>query len=531
MINGPDVRVAGDSALLMQLPAAIDPTVNARAIAIAEAVRRRRLAGVRNVVSTFRSVAVYFDPLCTDPRVLEAALSAAADDAPVPAAGRTHEIPVAYGADLGPDLSDVARFAGIAESDVIARHTAPEYRVYMLGFQPGFAYLGLVDPAIAMPRRSTPRLKVAAGSVGIAGRQTGIYPGESPGGWQIIGRALELPLDLGAASPARFAPGDTVRFRQASSGADLARSARASLTRLAPQPDAGRLVTVVRPGLFTTIQCGAQWGRQGLGFPASGAMDPVSHAIANLVVGNDRDAAALEVTIVGPELRLEQETMIAIAGAHLSATIDGRAVPMQTPVRCAEGTTLRFGERIAGARVYVAFNGGIRRESRWPVKPVAVGEQLTLGAERSHTGRTMPSAENLPAGGARLRVMRGPQDDLVPEAQLEQLLSHAFTVSPQSNRMGYRLKPGAAIAAGAGEMISDATFTGAIQLPPSGEPILLMADRQTTGGYPQIATVITADIARAGQLAPGDRVEFDLCSGAEALVALRDQERILADAG
>lgn len=159
-----DVREAGDGALLLRLPAVIDPEVNARVVAIADTVRRQGLRGVRDVVPTFHSVAVHFDPLQADVDEVSDALRKAATTRPSFTAGRRHEIPVAYGGDDGPDLAEVATRAGVTADEVVQRHTAVAYRVFMLGFQPGFAYLGLVDPLLAAPRRSTPRLRVPAGS-------------------------------------------------------------------------------------------------------------------------------------------------------------------------------------------------------------------------------------------------------------------------------------------------------------------------------------------------------------------------------
>jgi allophanate hydrolase subunit 2 len=257
-------------------------------------------------------------------------------------------------------------------------------------------------------------------------------------------------------------------------------------------------------------------------------MDRVSHALANVMVGNAPDAAALEVTIAGPELRVEQATTVAVAGADLSATLDGAAIELQTPVAVHSGGVLRFGQRHDGARAYVAFDGGIRAAHRWPVTALTAGEVIALNAATNRRARSRPLARRLPTGGARLRVLAGPQDDQLPPTCLDALLRGRFTVSPQSNRIGYRLA-GATISSTTGEMISDATFAGGIQVTPSGEPILLMADRQTTGGYPQVATVITADLPVAAQLAPGDWIEFVTCSRREAVAALAAQESMIRD--
>jgi inhibitor of KinA len=172
------------------------------------------VAGVRDVVPTFRSVAVSFDPLHTHlQRLIEVVTRLASTvTATAPLAAKTIRIPVWYGRQFGPDLAEVARMAALDEPEVIARHTAVTYRVFMLGFLPGFAYLGTVDPRIAAPRRTTPRTRVPAGSIGIAGGQTGIYPLDTPGGWQIIGRTLTRPFDLTRAEPFLFRAGDAVLF-------------------------------------------------------------------------------------------------------------------------------------------------------------------------------------------------------------------------------------------------------------------------------------------------------------------------------
>jgi len=225
------IREAGDSALLLQAEPAIDPAVNARVIGIAAAVRQRKIPGVRDVVSTFHSVAVCFDPLSTDVAAVTEALREASGAAVSHEAGKMIEVPVAYGGDSGPDLFEVSVFAGCTPEMVVERHASRTYRVFMLGFLPGFPYMGLVDETIGAPRKATPRLRVPAGSVGVAGRQTGIYPRDSPGGWQIIGRTPLVLFDPDRTPPSLLAPGDRVRFVPVISndrGADLIRSAQAS---------------------------------------------------------------------------------------------------------------------------------------------------------------------------------------------------------------------------------------------------------------------------------------------------------------
>jgi inhibitor of KinA len=205
---------AGDSTIIVEFEARIDPAINARAIGLAAAVQATALQGVRDVVPTYRSVAVHFDPLRTNYDALllrlEQCASATADT--IQPASAPVRVPVCYGADLGPDLDAVAAFASIAPEDVIHIHSSATYRVFMLGFVAGFAYLGTVDQRIAMPRHATPRVRVPLGSVGIAGVQTGVYPAETPGGWRLIGRTPVKPFDPDRAEPFLMEAGDAVQF-------------------------------------------------------------------------------------------------------------------------------------------------------------------------------------------------------------------------------------------------------------------------------------------------------------------------------
>ena len=208
------VASAGDSALVAEFAARIDPVINERARVLAAALRRHWGAILRDVVVGYCTVTVYFDPLQVDASWLESEIYAieVRTRESVPDVGASVEVPVCYDDDLGPDLPDVAAFGGCSREEVVALHTARTYRVYMVGFIPGFAYLGEVDPRIAAPRRSTPRTAVPAGAVAIAGGQTGIYPAVTPGGWNIIGRTSLKPYDPERIEPFLFRPGDQVRF-------------------------------------------------------------------------------------------------------------------------------------------------------------------------------------------------------------------------------------------------------------------------------------------------------------------------------
>jgi inhibitor of KinA len=220
----PQIVSMGDRALVVSFGSAVDPAVNARAQGCAEYLRDRRIAGVTDVVAGYASVTVHFDPALVaaatrrdDP--LEAVTETVTTlIGRVPEAPRrrpkTIEIPVCYGGEMGMDLDEVAQHCGMPADEVIRRHCAPLYRVYLLGFVPGFGYLGGLDRRIQVPRRESPRKRIPAGSVGIGGEQTGVYPVESPGGWNIIGRTprrLFRP-DEGEGAPNLMEAGDFVRF-------------------------------------------------------------------------------------------------------------------------------------------------------------------------------------------------------------------------------------------------------------------------------------------------------------------------------
>lgn len=275
-------------------------------------------------------------------------------------------------------------------------------------------------------------------------------------------------------------------------------------------------------------------------------MDPYSHRVANRLAGNDDNAAALEITLIGPELEADADVVCAVAGASFAISVDGRPVAMHAPFTLRAGGRLRFGARSVGTRATLAVHGGfdvaapfgsrstslISGIGPFGGRPLHAGDVLPIGHSRPPRGwgrggsasvRGAPLPLAVPRGGARLRVIRGPHEQMFTGAAYETLFESRFFVTASSNRMGYRLDGPPLQHAGSADILSDATPLGSIQVPASGKPILLMADRQTTGGYPRIATVITADISFAGQLAPGDWIEFVPCGRAAAIEALKAQ--------
>ena len=215
------IVAAGDAAFIVELENRIDPVVNETAIALAKAIQTSAVPGVRDVVPTYRSVAIHFDPLRTDYDALVARVNRWMEEDGSPTLEGTRRphgapspirVPVCYAGEFGPDLAAVAAFAAVSEAEAVRLHTSRVYRVFMLGFMPGFPYMGVVDQRIAAPRLSTPRVRVPVGSVGIAGMQTGIYSVSTPGGWRIIGRTPLKPFDLSRGEPVLFKPGAAVQF-------------------------------------------------------------------------------------------------------------------------------------------------------------------------------------------------------------------------------------------------------------------------------------------------------------------------------
>jgi len=300
------------------------------------------------------------------------------------------------------------------------------------------------------------------------------------------------------------------------------------------------MIHVVDPGLLTTVQDSGRWGSQELGVPVSGPMDWVSHRLANRIVGNDHDAATLEVTLVGPVLEFRDETSFAVVGAEFELWLDGKAVPETTSVLAVPGSRLQFGRRGAGARAYLAVGGGIDVSPTLGSRSTHLagglgglggralrrGDQLEVGAISGEPLRGgCRWLRPMPMGGSTVRVLAGEEEGLFDGATVSRFADVQYIVAPESNRMGYCLVGPRIELLHTQPLLSSVTAIGTIQVPPSGQPVLLMADRQTTGGYAKMGVVITADLPAAGQLGPGDWIAFRWCERLEAVAALIDLEQ------
>lgn len=293
----------------------------------------------------------------------------------------------------------------------------------------------------------------------------------------------------------------------------------------------GGAIVLERAGLHTTVQDGGRWGYQHLGVPVGGALDQAALRRANALVGNDPLEAAFEVTLVGCSIRAQTDAHVAVTGARFDVRLNGRRAALDTAIALAPGDLLELGQRRHGARACVAVRGGIDvplvlgSRSAWPLLPrrgaMSDGDRVAIGRRQILPVRRRPWPT--PPSTRILRVVPAPDAAAAPQA-LETLCTGSYRLAASASRMAYPLD-GPAVSLAAPARASSGTVTGALQILPSGLPVLLMADRQTTGGYPVAAIVISADLTHAAQLAPGDEVRFRSCTRDEAMRALQEAER------
>ncbi|MBB3526733.1 MULTISPECIES: 5-oxoprolinase/urea amidolyase family protein [Rhizobium] len=439
------------------------------------------------------------------------------------------EIPVHYD---GEDLADVAQLTGLSVEEVIRRHTESTFTVAFCGFAPGFGYLVGGDPALHVPRRQSPRTRIPAGSVALAGAFSGVYPQASPGGWQIIGTTLEKMWDLSRDPPALFQPGYRVRFF------DLEKRTVAISTLATKVADAGpaevsggavtlKVLAAPMPALFQDL---GRFGKTGQGVSSSGALDRRALKAANRVVGNAAGTPCLEITLGGFSFEASGRTVMALTGAPCPISIrdaSGRTIAAETyrPISLEPGDVVTLGHAPRGMRSYLSIRGGLTVE---PVlgsastdtlafigpDPVTAGTILTLQTATQSLGSVSLSeapAFAFPASGeiVTLDVIMGPRSDWFTEAAITSFSGQLWQVTPQSNRVGIRLSGDIAIERkDKTELPSEGTATGAIQVPHSGQPVLFLADHPLTGGYPVIGTVAEYHLDLAGQIPVNAQIRF-----------------------
>ena len=506
------------------------------------------LPGVTELIPAARTVLISFDPARTSAAILAEAVRGLGHTESVSDTAREVTIDVRYDGD---DLAEVADLLSVSPAEVVKRHQAATWQVAFAGFAPGFGYLAGDDELFTVPRRSSPRTRVPVGSVALAGEFTGVYPRSSPGGWQLIGRTDAKLWDLDRQPPALFVPGTIVKFVEAereivdvAANGSAAGAAGAAADSASDSPSASAEATsdtdeaasavgphsleVLRPGLQLLVQDLGRPGFASMGVSAAGAADRSALTDANRLVGNAESAAGLESFGGGVLLRSRGDGVAAVTGATGTITVTAADGTVLTPrlgeaFALSDGDELELGPAERGVRRYLAVRGGIDVETALGsssadtlagLGPAAVDKGTTLSV---HDPRTAPHLvdpaparpRDLPQAGetVEMTVTLGPREDWFTDAGVETLLSQVWTVTHESDRVGLRLSGEVPLErARTGELPSEGAVTGALQVPPNGQPVLFGPDHPLTGGYPIIASVDDLDLA--AQLPPGVKLRF-----------------------
>ena len=510
-----------DGALLVEFPGLSEQEANASAAALARKLTSEQAPGVHDAVPGARTLLLIFDPALLDRGAFEELLkSPKACGAWQP---KTVRIPVAYGGGHGPDLEELARGVGISPNEFARLHREATYQVAFVGFAPGFPYLSGLPERLHSPRLSSPRPRVPAGSVGIGGPYTGVYPSSTPGGWRLIGNAPVRLFDATASPPALLSPGDRVLFEEIGE-ADLPklRQQLADRRPSALKPTRAPALRILSPGLSTSVQGAPRYGLAASGVPSGGAMDLVALRSGNRALKNPADAPALEITLQGPQAEVLLSTRICISGADVDAAVNGRPLSLEKVVDVRAGDRLSIGSVRKGARCYLCIQSGLVDPSILgePLTRLQRGDELCLAELGNASGLDEVDDRARPASLRQtLRVVLGPQADRFSQHGKETFLSSEYRVSTQSDRRGVRLEGPTIESCAPADIPPEGTAAGAIQVPGNGLPIVLGPDRPVTGGYAKIATVISADLPLLAQARPGTLFRFTEVSIEEARAA------------
>ena len=486
------------------------------------------ITGIVETVPAARTLMIRFEPGLLSACELAAAIRRRDLSTTPQSSDQLVEIPVRYD---GEDLEDVAALTGLSVEEVVRRHTASEFIVAFCGFAPGFGYLAGGDPALHVPRRASPRTRIAAGSVALAGAFSGVYPQNSPGGWQIIGTTPATMWDIEREPSALLQPGYRVRFYDLDKRRTLIDvSSRAP--RRANGDDAiayGAHFRVLAAPLPVTFQDAGRFGQTGQGVSASGALDQAAFAAANRITGNPAGTACLELTLGGFCFESTARTVIGMTGAPCPVTVAAKdrviARAVYEPIAIEPGDMVTLGNPASGMRSYLSVRGGFAVA---PVLGSASTDTLAVvGPEPIKTGSILRLANDLqglesvslnerPAFACPSRddvvtldIVFGPRADWFTASGIATLTGQLFQVTPQSNRIGIRLLGDTPIERKDNtELPSEGTATGAIQIPHNGQPVLFLADHPLTGGYPVIAAVAEYHLDLAGQLPIHAKVRF-----------------------
>lgn len=508
-----------------------------RILSLQEAIQKEPLDGYLESVPAYTTLTVFFDVLLLSAKHceiygyvvnhVEKLLSQQEINQTINC--NLVRVPVCFEDEYAPDLEEICRLKSISKEQFISFYTKKQYHVYMLGFLPGFAYMGEVDSQIAVGRKSTPRLKVSAGSVGIAANQTGVYPMDSPGGWQIVGRTPLKLVDFKKKSPFLFKAGDQVQFYPILSAEFEQMKEQTSVEEVLEMEEN---ILVLKPGVYSVFQDFGRKGCRAQGVPVSGAQDKLSHIIANALVGNSSDKTTLEVTMGGLSLLFKKSTTIAVTGFG-NVFVNEKQKELNTIISIQKDDVLDIRFDGKGLRSYIAVSGGFVVEkvlgSSSTSTNAGIGKILSkqqkifIGKEKLSNHQAGLSIKK--QSRRVIRIMPANELKLLTQDSRERLTNEPFTISNRCDRMGILLESERLSLIKPIEMLSTAVVPGTMQLTPDGKIIILMNDCQTTGGYPRIGQVAAADMNKLAQVIPGEKVFFEFISSGEALNLFIDQEK------
>lgn len=547
----------GETAVTIAFEAIISEPINDLVIALYQHLQVQSIKDVKDIIPAYHTVTLIFDSSIlkqvddvfkTMKQLATNAIESCNWQQTIE--HQTVEIPVCYDTAFGLDIVTMAADKGISIDELIQRHISRQYRIYCIGFLPGFAYMGNVDDVLATPRRQAPRTVVKAGSVGIAGVQTGVYPLQSPAGWNIIGET-PLPLfDANRAEPVLLKMGNIVQFKPISLSDFLVKKNKPTEVKPSPVITANS-ITILKQGIADTVQDLGRFGHQQFGINPTGAMDVVAAKVANFLVGNAATEAVFELHFPASVLQFNEDALIALSGADFNAMINDEPIPINTPIIVAAGSILKFMKLASGARCYLAVSGGLV-EKKWlgsystnlkanaggyfgrllqkgDVINICPNLQLKAYLEDKST-TVMPwqaDVAELYKNVNNIEIIAGNEHSFLTEASVDLLTASSFVITAKSDRMGYQLHGIPLQLQQPLSLISTAVIRGTVQLLPNGELIVLMADHQTIGGYPRVAQVAQVAMPKLAQMQAHQRLIFTLITHEQAVQMLRLQQQHL----
>ncbi len=496
-------------------------------LALFASLEANPIKGIEETVPAARTLMIRFTPADISAEELACEIATRDLSAKIVPSDKLVEIPVRYD---GEDLADVAELTGLSVEEVIRRHTESEFTVAFCGFAPGFGYLVGGDPALHVPRRQSPRTRIPAGSVALAGAFSGVYPQNSPGGWQILGTTPLKMWDIGRDPGAILQPGYRVRFFDMAKSGKEVEAAETPLVGVDVRSTSNsarfEVLSAPIPAIFQDL---GRFGQTGQGVSASGALDRSSFNAANRIVGNPVNTACLELTLGGFSFKSTTRAVIGVAGAPCVITVEGASCSFETgtytPISLEPGDVVKFGNPAKGMRSYLAVRGGFdvapvlgsaATDTLAVVGPEAIVAGSVLELRNDKSGLSSVSIHELPAfdlpssgDTVTLDIVYGPRTDWFTQKGVETLTSQLWQVTPQSSRVGIRLAGDEPLERrDSAELPSEGTATGAIQIPHSGQPVLFLADHPLTGGYPVVGAVAEYHLDLAGQIPINAKIQF-----------------------